>query len=82
MFCRHCRTIIPDDSIFCENCGARVRGAEEQQAVALHTSAEIPQPYDEPLQEEVPEVNPPAEDTEEAFFAAFDSAEEAEQTEE
>ena len=22
MICRNCRTIIPDDSIFCENCGA------------------------------------------------------------
>ena len=22
MFCRNCQTIIPDDSIFCENCGA------------------------------------------------------------
>ena len=22
MFCRNCQTIIPDDSVFCENCGA------------------------------------------------------------
>ena len=52
MFCRNCQTIIPDDSIFCENCGAptglnpdeiEVKNLVPEDAVEFEVSEDAPQ---------------------------------------
>ncbi|MBR0376139.1 MAG: zinc ribbon domain-containing protein, partial [Firmicutes bacterium] len=43
MFCRHCGSQIPDNTVLCPNCGAPVEPPEPQQS--------RPEPYQQPVQE-------------------------------
>jgi competence protein ComGC len=64
MFCENCGKEINDDTKFCNECGAPVRGAGEQQAPASPEAAVPPQ-------SQMPPVPPPPEHVEQAYPGEF-----------
>jgi len=59
MFCTNCGNQIPDDSVFCVHCGARVSDAEPAPVIPAE---EQPQPVQEAIQWEQPEIVEPVEE--------------------
>ena len=83
MFCRNCQTIIPDDSIFCENCGAptglnpdeiEVKNLVPEDAVEFEVSEDAPQVASVPVDPVWWE--PPEKPAEEGSWDDWDETEE------
>ena len=88
MFCRNCQTIIPDDSIFCENCGAptglnpdeiEVKNLVPEDAVEFEVSEDAPQVTSVPVDPVWWE--PPEEPAAESSWDGWGDPEETEEAE-
>ncbi|MBQ9060869.1 MAG: tetratricopeptide repeat protein [Firmicutes bacterium] len=89
MFCRNCQTIIPDDSIFCENCGAptglnpeeiKVKNLVPEEAVEFEVSEDAPQVTSVPVDPVWWE--PPEASAEESSWDDWDESEEIKEPQE
>lgn len=54
MYCSQCGTQVPDDSVFCQECGAKIEVAETQDELAVTPSGPAPPPtVDQPARRPV-----------------------------
>ena len=89
MFCRNCQTIIPDDSVFCENCGAPtglIQDEIDEQNLVPEEAVEF-EVSEEPVQAASVPVDPvwwepPDEPAEDGHWDDWDEEEAPEETQE